>query len=98
MKISQQENHDGTINITTTCEHCGLPITKNGKYGIFGPVTIKAINNRKASGATQTPKLDPKTGLPDNSLGLPKFDTSVDRFNKFGISKPEPIKEHFQHT
>jgi len=33
------------------------------------------------------PKLDPKTGLPDNSLGLPKFDTSVDRFNKFGISK-----------
>jgi peptidoglycan hydrolase-like protein with peptidoglycan-binding domain len=32
-------------------------------------------------------KLDPKTGLPDNSLGLPKFDTSVDRFNKFGISK-----------
>ena len=33
------------------------------------------------------PKLDPKTGLPDNSFGLPKFDTSVDRFNKFGISK-----------
>ena len=32
-------------------------------------------------------KLDPKTGLPDNSFGLPKFDTSVDRFNKFGISK-----------
>ena len=33
------------------------------------------------------PKLDPKTGLPDNSFGLPKFDTSIDRFNKFGISK-----------
>jgi len=60
---------------------------KNGKYGIFGPITIGAINKSKTSRTTQTPKLDPKTGLPDNSLGLPKFDTSVDRFNKFGISK-----------
>ena len=60
---------------------------KNGKYGIFGPITIGAINKSKTSRTTQPPKLDPKTGLPDNSLGLPKFDTSVDRFNKFGISK-----------
>jgi len=59
---------------------------KNGKYGIFGPITIGAINKSKTSRTTQTPKLDPKTGLPDNSLGLPKFNPDLKRFEKYNVS------------
>ena len=35
------------------------------------------------------PKLDPKTGLPDNSFGLPKFNPDLKRFEKYNVSKAQ---------
>jgi peptidoglycan hydrolase-like protein with peptidoglycan-binding domain len=61
---------------------------KNGRYGIFGPITLAAINKAKA-GANDKTTVDPKTGLPDNSLGLPKFDTDANKFSKYGVSKAQ---------
>ena len=80
--VFNQQTLDAVIKVQKM-----LGITpKNGKYGVFGPATIRAINNRKTGETKQTPKLDPKTGLPDNSLGLPKFDTDASRFSKYGVS------------
>jgi len=66
---------------------------KNGKYGIFGPITMAAINKHKA-GANDKTKIDPKTGLPIDAVGamrdkLPKFDTDASRFSKYGVSKAQ---------
>jgi hypothetical protein len=54
---------------------------KNGKYGIFGPITIGAINKSK-TGANDKTKIDPKTGLPYDTVGamrdkLPNADTTT---------------------
>jgi peptidoglycan hydrolase-like protein with peptidoglycan-binding domain len=77
---------------------------KNGKYGIFGPITIGAINKRKTGSSRDTSDMDTpeslaardaaqaassvntKTGLPNNSLELPKFDTNK---NYGGVSKAQ---------
>jgi hypothetical protein len=54
---------------------------KNGKYGIFGPITLAAINKAKA-GANDKTKIDPKTGLPYDTVGamrdkLPDAETTT---------------------
>ena len=54
---------------------------KNGKYGIFGPITMAAINKHKA-GANDKTKIDPKTGLPYDTVGamrdkLPDAETTT---------------------
>ena len=66
---------------------------KNGKYGIFGSITMAAINKHKA-GANDKTKIDSKTGLPIDAVGamrdkLPKFDTDASRFSKYGVSKAQ---------
>jgi peptidoglycan hydrolase-like protein with peptidoglycan-binding domain len=38
--------------------------------------------------STQT-KMDPNTGLRDTSLDLPKFNTDINRFNKYGVSRTQ---------
>ena len=58
---------------------------KNGKFGIFGSITMAAINKYKA-GANDKTKIDPKTGLPYDTVGamrdkLPNADTTTTNSN-----------------
>lgn len=98
--VFNQQTLDAVIKVQKTL---GVK-PKNGKYGIFGPVTIGAINKRKpvsyndtsdmdtpeslaAHDAAQSPiKINTKTGLPDTSFNLPKFDTNK---NYGGVSKAQ---------
>jgi peptidoglycan hydrolase-like protein with peptidoglycan-binding domain len=63
---------------------------KNGLNtdSIVGKNTWAKLNEEPSNNQTET-KLDPNTGLPDNSLGLPKFNTDINRFNKYGVSQAQ---------
>lgn len=54
---------------------------------VVGKETWSKLIQEPTTTKVVPPKLDPKTGLPDNSFGLPKFDTSIDRFSNLGVSK-----------
>ena len=56
--------------------------------GIVGKETWGKLTQEPTSAKVPV-KLDPKTGLPDNSLGLPKFNPDLKRFEKYGISKAQ---------
>ena len=64
---------------------------KNGKFGIFGSITMAAINKYKA-GANDKTKIDPKTGLPYDTVGamrdkLPNADTTTNSNTKTNTTR-----------
>ena len=59
---------------------------KNGKYGIFGPITIGAINKRKAGATSATGTGIPSDIAKSNNATLPILDTSLEKYKKLGVS------------
>jgi peptidoglycan hydrolase-like protein with peptidoglycan-binding domain len=59
---------------------------KNGKYGIFGPITIGAINKRKAGTTGATGTGIPSDITKSNNATLPILDTSLEKYKKLGVS------------